>query len=97
VERLWRSVKYEEVYLKAYRDGIEARKSLAAYFDCYNCRRLHEALDYHTPEEVYLSARKRGYRPHKIASGGLRSAGTRAARRVRGQCRSRRLGALSGS
>jgi putative transposase len=50
IERLWRSVKYEEVFLHAYRDGIEARHRLTAYFESYNFRRLHESLDYRTPE-----------------------------------------------
>ena len=52
-ERLWRSVKYEEVYLKAYEDGWETEKSLGLYFGFYNKRRPHQALDYQTPEEVY--------------------------------------------
>lgn len=45
VERLWRSVKYEEVYLKAYESIPEARASLAKYFDFYNNERRHQALD----------------------------------------------------
>jgi putative transposase len=53
VERLWRSVKYEEVYLHSYCDGREARDRLSAYFQSYNHRRLHEALGYCTPEEIY--------------------------------------------
>jgi len=52
-ERLWRSVKYEEVYLKAYEDGWETEKSLGRYFGFYNTCRPHQALDYQTPEEVY--------------------------------------------
>src|SRR5882757_21284 len=56
VERLWRSVKYENVYLHAYRDGREARAHLSAYFDFYNRRRLHQSLDYRTPDEIYFSA-----------------------------------------
>jgi len=54
IERLWRSVKYEEVYLHAYASGSEARRSLTRYFSFYNSRRVHEALDYATPDEVYL-------------------------------------------
>ncbi len=54
VERLWRSVKYEEVYLKAYQTVREAKESLGRYFRFYNTERLHEALDYRTPLEVYL-------------------------------------------
>ena len=53
IERLWRSVKYEEVYLKAYQDGREARISLGNYFRFYNTERLHQALGYRTPAEVY--------------------------------------------
>ena len=54
IERLWRSVKYEDVYLRAYASGSEARRSLTRYFSFYNGRRVHEALDYATPDEVYL-------------------------------------------
>ena len=49
VERLWRSVKYEEVYLKDYGDGWEAEASLARYFRFYCDERVHQALDYRTP------------------------------------------------
>jgi putative transposase len=55
IERLWRSVKYEEVYLKAYETIPEARRELAAYFDFYNKRRRHQGLDGKTPDEVYWS------------------------------------------
>jgi putative transposase len=57
VERLWRSVKYENVYLHAYRDGREAPEQLSAYLDFYNRRRLHQALDYRTPDEMYFGTR----------------------------------------
>lgn len=53
VERLWRTVKYEEVYLKEYQDGWEAQESLTAYFHFYCHERIHQALDYRTPAEVY--------------------------------------------
>lgn len=53
VERLWRSVKYEEVYIKDYRDVRTARNELAIYFRRYNTERLHQSLDYQTPLEVY--------------------------------------------
>jgi len=56
IERLWRSVKYEDVYLKAYASGSDARASLSRYFAFYNARRVHEALDYATPDEVYFAA-----------------------------------------
>jgi len=53
IERLWRSVKYEEVYLKAYQNGTEARISLGNYFRFYNTERPHQALGYRTPVEVF--------------------------------------------
>jgi putative transposase len=53
VERLWRSVKYEEVYLKDYRTVAEARQGLRNYFEFYNRERLHQSLEYQTPETVY--------------------------------------------
>ncbi|MHB8173502.1 MAG: transposase, partial [Nitrospirota bacterium] len=52
VERLWKSVKYEEVYLKAYGSIAEARKELGKYFEFYNQRRRHQGLDRKTPNEV---------------------------------------------
>jgi len=52
-ERLWRTVKYEEVYLKDYADPREAREGLRAYFRYYNEQRPHQALGYRTPAEVY--------------------------------------------
>jgi len=53
IERLWRSVKYEEVYLKSYESMTEARESLAQYFCFYNKRRHHQTLAYQTPDQVY--------------------------------------------
>ena len=53
VERLWRTVKYEEVYLKAYASTSEARRELGAYFRFYNDQRPHQALGYRTPAEVF--------------------------------------------
>jgi putative transposase len=55
IERLWRTVKYEEVYLKAYQDGRDARIGLGNYFRFYNTERPHQALGYRTPAEVYTS------------------------------------------
>jgi putative transposase len=55
IERLWRTVKYEEVYLKAYQDGKDARVSLGKYFWFYNTERIHQALGYRTPAEVFTS------------------------------------------
>ena len=57
VERLWRTVKYEEVYLKAYAYATEARRELGAYFRFYNDQRPHQALGYRTPAEVFHEAR----------------------------------------
>lgn len=53
IERLWRTVKYEEVYLKAYGDHREARLSLGEYFHFYNTSRPHQSLGYRTPAEMY--------------------------------------------
>ncbi|PYE85251.1 putative transposase [Phyllobacterium leguminum] len=55
VERLWRSVKYEEVYLKAYDSVREARASIAKYPDFYNQKRPHSSLDGRTPDEAYFT------------------------------------------
>lgn len=53
VERLWRTVKYEEVYLKDYDSVAEATRNLKEYFVFYNQERLHQALGYTTPAAVY--------------------------------------------
>ena len=55
VERLWRCVKYEEVYLRAYDTVAEVRKSLASYFGFYNSRRPHSSLDRQTPDQAYFT------------------------------------------
>jgi len=55
VERLWRTVKYEEVYLHDYLSVSEARERLALYFHFYNSERLHKSLGYQTPYEVYFN------------------------------------------
>ena len=55
VERLWRSVKYEEVYIKDYQSVPDAVSNLQAYFTFYNHERLHQALDYQTPVQVYTN------------------------------------------
>lgn len=54
IERLWRSVKYEEVYLKDYDGALEARGGIGRYFRFYNLERPHQALGYQTPAAVYL-------------------------------------------
>ena len=56
IERLWRSVKYENIYLHAYEGGRDVQAGLARYFDFYNRRRLHQSHDYATPDEVYFGA-----------------------------------------
>lgn len=58
VERLWRSVKYEEVYLKEYQNVSQAKEGLKAYFEFYNAQRLHQSLNYRTPESVYRQGLK---------------------------------------
>jgi len=59
VERLWRTVKYEDVYLKHYQSPSEARSGLRDYFQFYNTERLHSSLGYQTPEEVYFKEKLR--------------------------------------
>ena len=54
VERTWKSVKYEEVYLRAYDSVAEARASIGRYLDFYNTRRPHSSLDRRTPDEAYF-------------------------------------------
>jgi putative transposase len=78
VERLWRTVKYEEVYLKAYQDGREARAGIGDYFRFYNTQRPHQALGYRTPAEAYASVpveATRGGVIESSAPGSLRTAG----------------------
>ena len=58
IERLWRSVKYEEVYLNDYRTVTEAREGLGRYFHQYNHERLHQSLGYRTPASVYYERRE---------------------------------------
>ena len=54
VERLWRSVKYEDIYLHAYQSVRELKTALACYFEFYNARRPHQSLEDRTPDEVYF-------------------------------------------
>ena len=63
VERLWRSVKYEEVYLHAYDSVSSARSGLDRYFRFYNSRRPHSRLDRQTPDQVYFASL-----PQKLAA-----------------------------
>ena len=53
VERLWRSVKYEDIYIQGYESVSELHRGLARYFGFYNDERLHQSLDYRTPAAVY--------------------------------------------
>ena len=77
VERLWRSVKYEDVYLKGYSTLPELLLGLTEYFVFYNSERTHQALGYSTPDEVYRTARGGGarivdkYSETKKLTGGL--------------------------
>jgi len=64
IERLWRSVKYEEVYLKGYNSIVEARQELGIYFEFYNRKRRHQGLDNRTPDEVYWASRNM----HQVAA-----------------------------
>ena len=61
IERLWRTVKYEEVYLKAYQDGRDARAGIGDYFRFYNAERPHQALGYRTPAEVFIPRVAEGF------------------------------------
>jgi len=56
VERLWRSLKYENVYLMAYEGPRDARQGIAAYFEFFNCKRFHQSFDYKTPMAVYKAS-----------------------------------------
>ena len=58
VERLWRSVKYEDIYLHAYATPREVTIGLSRYFRFYNERRLHQNLAYRTPDELYFATGK---------------------------------------
>jgi len=58
VERLWRSVKYEDIYLRAYATPREVTIGLSRYFRFYNERRVHQSLDYRTPDEMYFDTGK---------------------------------------
>lgn len=63
IERFWRTLKYEEVYLKSYATMREARKGLKEYIEFYNQRRPHQSLGYKTPDEVYWGSREEGVPP----------------------------------
>jgi putative transposase len=63
IERLWRSVKYEDIYLQDYGDGLSAGRGLDRWFDSYNQERPHQALQNATPSEVYHAADSYGAKP----------------------------------
>ena len=54
VERLWRSVRYEDIYLRSYADGRYLQAGLKAYFHYYNYNRFHQSLNYLTPAQVHF-------------------------------------------
>lgn len=54
-ERLWKSVKYENIYLNVYEDGASLYNGLQQYFEFYNKERLHQSLDYQTPQDLYMN------------------------------------------
>ena len=54
IERFWRSIKYEEIYLNEYKNMKVLKKAIGKYMDTYNQKRLHSAIDYQTPNEVYF-------------------------------------------
>ena len=66
VERLWRSLKYEDIYLRAYATGSEARLGIGRWIAGYNTTRPHQALGYRTPDEVYKSPPVAGLAPTPI-------------------------------
>jgi putative transposase len=66
IERLWRSVKYEEVYIKDYANMVEAKNSLAKYFQFYNYERHHQGLEYKKPAEVYFDIRYKNHQAQDI-------------------------------
>jgi putative transposase len=67
VERLWRAVKYEEVYLHAYDSMSEAARGIERYFEFYNTVRPHQSLDYQRPNEVYFQRFRGGREPSEVS------------------------------
>jgi putative transposase len=74
IERLWRTVKYENIYLHGYETAVELERGLASYFDFYRYQRLHMALGYRTPWEAYAEGRprRRNEKPFGAKNSGLR-------------------------
>lgn len=58
IERFWRTLKYELIYIKSFEDGIHLKQETKTWFDWYNTERLHQALDYQTPDQVYAKSLK---------------------------------------
>ena len=56
IERLWRSVKYEDIYPKGYENLKELKNELEVYFEFYNGQRRHQSLGYQTPSEIYYGS-----------------------------------------
>ena len=67
IERFFRSLKYEEVYLKFYKNIKEARDEINKYIHTYNSKRIHSAIGYKTPDEVYFSSIKIKQNLDKVA------------------------------
>ena len=63
IERLWRSLKYEDIYLRGYEDGVDLRRGVGKWFGDYNEKRPHQALGYATPAEVYHAPESHGAKP----------------------------------
>jgi putative transposase len=61
IERLWRSLKYEDIFIKAYGSVAEARLGINAWMKFYNEERKHQALGYRTPREIFAASTARGY------------------------------------
>jgi putative transposase len=61
IERLWRSLKYEDIYIKAYPSVQEARRGIGGWLAFYNDERLHQALGYRTPSEMFQASGTYGY------------------------------------
>jgi len=77
IERLWRSIKYEEVHLKAYADGREARAGIGSWMTFYNLRRPHQAMNNHTPMAVWRAGMSTAARePCHAASSTVAADGT---------------------
>ena len=73
IERLWRSLKYEEVFIKAYGSVAEARRGIGAWLVFYNNERPHQALDDRTPSEVFAQAKACGHVDNATSFGRERS------------------------